>query len=331
MVRIVFGIVGVVALAVLAVLTWPQAFRLEHTIGIAEAIAFRPILAVVAVVLAVLLLAGMLVARRTRALFGFLSVLLLLFAGGQAGILASRGWVPGVGHAGSAEAVADDDIVVLSWNTLGGEADAATVAGLALRLGADVVTLPETPESTATEIASLMEAGGTPVSAYTARHGDYAGLSTSILVATALGEYAVNGSFGDTGVLPSVVVSPVNGNGPTLAAVHPVAPVPDDLDDWKSDLDWVTKLCATPDLIAAGDFNATLDHLTGLGDCKDAALAAGTAALGTWPTWLPALAGAPIDHVVSTTGWRVVSAEVIQGEDEAGSDHRPITATLARE
>ncbi|RFA14031.1 hypothetical protein B7R22_10435 [Subtercola boreus] len=330
-VRILFAVVAVLTVAVLAVLSWPQGFGLEHSIVIAQVVAFRPVLALAAVVLAVLLLAGMLVARRTRGLFGFLTVVLLLFAGGQAAVLATRGWVPDAGHAGASETATDDDIVVLSWNTLGGAADAASIAGLALRLGADVVTLPETPESTATEVAALMTAGGKPVWAHTSSHGDYLSLSTSILVSTALGEYAVNDTFGDTGTLPSIVVSPVNGDGPTLAAVHPVAPTPDDLEGWRTDLDWVNRLCQTPNLIVAGDFNSTLDHLTGIGDCRDAALTAGTAALGSWPTWLPALVGTPIDHVLTTGGWRVVSAEVIQSEDGTGSDHRPITATLARE
>ncbi|RFA19974.1 endonuclease/exonuclease/phosphatase family protein [Subtercola boreus] len=331
LVRIITAMISLAVLAALAVLAWPQALGLEHTLGVAQLVAFRPALAVAAVVVAVLLLFGMLVARRTRAFLGFLAVVLLLFAGGNVAILASRGWTPGAGHAGTTAPAQADAVTVLSWNTLGGQADAQTIADLALRLGADVVTLPETTEATATAVAALLSAGGTPFWSHTVSHGDFPGQSTSILVSSALGEYAVNDSFGDTGNLPSIVASPVNGTGPTLAAVHPVAPVPDDLNDWASDLDWVARLCATPNTIVAGDFNATLDHLTDLADCHDAALSENTAAIGTWPTWLPALIGTPIDHVLATSGWHVVSTEVIQSENEAGSDHRPITATLERQ
>lgn len=342
LVRIILGIIGLVVLAALVVLAWPQAFGLEHLQGVAQLVAFRPALAAGAVVLAVLLLIGMLIARRLRRFLGFLTVVLLLFAGANVAVLASRGFSPGSGHAGATPVAADADIVVLSWNTLGGAVDARTIAALALRLGADVVTLPETTTETATAVAGLMATAGRPMWAQTASHGDYPGNSTSILVSSALGEYATIDRFGDTSTPPSLVVAPVNGDGPTLAAVHPVAPAPDELNSWQSDLAFVDRLCSTPNMIVAGDFNATLDHLAdatagsgatgGTADtgCTDAALVGGTAAVGTWPTWLPALIGTQIDHVLATTGWKVVSAEVIQTEDDAGSDHRPATATLTR-
>lgn len=334
--RIILGIIGLAVLVTLVVLAWPQAFGLEHLQGVAQLVAFRAALAAGAVVLAVLLLLGMLVARRLRRFLGFLTVVLLLFAGGNAAVLASRGFSPGSGHAGTTPVAAEADVVVLSWNTLGGAVDARTIAALALRLGADVVTLPETTAETATAVAGLMATAGRPMWAQTASHGSYPGNSTSILVSAALGEYAAIDRFGDTSIPPSLVVAPVNGEGPTLAAVHPVAPTPGNLDDWRNDLAFVDTLCSTPNTIVAGDFNATLDHLGGdpadAGDagCTDAALVGGTAAVGTWPAWLPALVGTQIDHVLATTGWKVVSAEVIQTEDDAGSDHRPITATLAR-
>jgi endonuclease/exonuclease/phosphatase (EEP) superfamily protein YafD len=328
--RIILGIIGLAVLLTLVVLAWPQAFGLEHVQGVAQLVAFRAALAAGAVVLAVLLLLGMLLARRLRRFLGFLTVVLLLFAGANAAVLASRGFSAGSGHAGSAPTAADGDIVVLSWNTYGGGTDARTIAALALRLGADVVTLPETTAETATAVAGLMATAGSPVVAQTATNGDYPGNATSILVSTALGEYAVNTSFGDTSTPPSLVVSPVNGEGPTLAAVHPVAPAPDELHNWQGDLQFIDRLCASPNTIVAGDFNATLDHLSGDAGCTDAALAGGTAAVGSWPTWLPPLVGTQIDHVLATSGWKVLSAEVIQTEDEAGSDHRPVTATLTR-
>jgi endonuclease/exonuclease/phosphatase (EEP) superfamily protein YafD len=51
--------------------------------------------------------------------------------------------------------------------------------------------------------------------------------------------------------------------------------------------------------------------------------------VGTWPTNVPALVGAPIDHVLATPNWRATGFRVLAGEDAAGSDHRPVLARLA--
>jgi len=50
--------------------------------------------------------------------------------------------------------------------------------------------------------------------------------------------------------------------------------------------------------------------------------------VGTWPAFLPALLGAPIDHVLATPGWTVSGFTVVQDLDGAGSDHRPVVAQL---
>jgi endonuclease/exonuclease/phosphatase (EEP) superfamily protein YafD len=59
------------------------------------------------------------------------------------------------------------------------------------------------------------------------------------------------------------------------------------------------------------------------------AAATGNAAVGTWPTSVPALVGAPIDHVLATPNWTPTGFRVLAGEDAAGSDHRPVLARLA--
>lgn len=53
---------------------------------------------------------------------------------------------------------------------------------------------------------------------------------------------------------------------------------------------WIADLCGDGEVIVAGDLNATVDHLAGLGvdggsigGCRDAAAEAGSAAAGTWP------------------------------------------------
>jgi len=108
-------------------------------------------------------------------------------------------------------------------------------------------------------------------------------------------------------------------------------------------LHWLAQRCgAGDDVILAGDFNSTLDHYSGLGTptstgdgdlgaCHDGARAEGSAAVGTWPTSLPAQLGAPIDHVMASEGWTFVGFRVIGSEDGAGSDHRPILAQLRPE
>ncbi|MCU1583401.1 MAG: endonuclease/exonuclease/phosphatase family protein, partial [Microbacteriaceae bacterium] len=102
------------------------------------------------------------------------------------------------------------------------------------------------------------------------------------------------------------------------------------------DLAWLNTICESKNVIVAGDFNSTLDHLAGLGadashtlgNCTDAALKTGNAAVGTWPTAIPALLGAPIDHVMVTDDWRVTGMRVVQNLDTAGCDHRPIVVQL---
>lgn len=78
--------------------------------------------------------------------------------------------------------------------------------------------------------------------------------------------------------------------------------------------------------------STTLMISSDLGDytvSDDAGPATGAGAVGTWPTFAPALLGSPIDHVLATANWQVQGLRVIEAEDGAGSDHRPIVAALA--
>ena len=130
---------------------------------------------------------------------------------------------------------------------------------------------------------------------------------------------------------------PVSGNGPIIVAAHAVAPRQEYMTQWRSDLQWLADQCATDNVILAGDFNATLDHMTGLGveggtlgRCRDAASESGNGGIGTWPTDFPALLGAPIDHVMATPDWTVTGSVVMRTLDGSGSDHRPIVVQLER-
>lgn len=100
---------------------------------------------------------------------------------------------------------------------------------------------------------------------------------------------------------------------------------------------WIADLCGDGEVIVAGDLNATVDHFAGLGvdggtigGCCDAAAEAGSAAAGTWPVRLPVGLASPIDHVLVGSAWEVNGFAVLPDFDDAGSDHRPIVATVSR-
>lgn len=336
-------VLGGSALALLA-FGWPQLFGLQNSWVFAHVVSLRGVgVAVAAVGLVVLALLTSI--RPLRRLAGSLAVLVLLFAFGNAAVLATRGiGVPSAAAEGkSTSAAATGDVTVLSWNTLGDEPGSAAIARLALDQGADIVTLPETTEATGVKIAEAMREAGRPMWVHTIAFDQVSkARSTTLLISPDLGEYTVSsaggsGPPGNTNVLPTVVATPVNGAGPTIIAVHAVAPINWEMSNWRSDLDWLAGQCAGGNVIMAGDFNSTVDHMSGresaasavLGRCRDAALATGSGAVGTWPTFLPSLLGSPIDHVLSTPNWQADSMSVIESEDAAGSDHRPIVATLS--
>ena len=182
--------------------------------------------------------------------------------------------------------------------------------------------------------------------AHHAEYGEYGitgwdATSTTVLIRPELGDYSVIQSSLDgssnTSTVPSAVAMPTSGDGPIIVAAHAVAPREEYMTEWRSDLQWLADQCASDNVILAGDFNATLDHMTGmgvdggtLGRCHDAASASGNGGVGTWPTDAPALLGAPIDHVMATPDWTVSGSVVMRTLDGSGSDHRPIVVQLER-
>jgi endonuclease/exonuclease/phosphatase (EEP) superfamily protein YafD len=348
-------IVVLVVAAALAVLAWPQAFGLQNAWVVAHAVSFRGLAVVVAALLVAVLVLVLLLVREGRGTTVVLVALLVVFGAVNAGVLLHRGLGPADGAAPGADV--EGSITVLSWNTLGDEPGAENIAELALAEGADVITLPETTEETGVLVAEAMRAAGRPMWVHTLAFDLISkARSTTVLISPELGDYSVtsaegSGPPGNTNVLPTVVATPVDGDGPTIVAVHAVAPIQWEMSNWRSDLDWLAEQCGGDgagggtggtggtggNVIMAGDFNATLDHFAGraandtaqLGGCRDAALLAGSAGVGTWPTWAPGLLGSPIDHVLATPNWQAESVRVISTEDTAGSDHRPIVATLS--
>jgi endonuclease/exonuclease/phosphatase (EEP) superfamily protein YafD len=330
--RLLAALLLVAVAGALLVLAWPQLFSLQRSALVAQLVSFRAAAATGALVALLLLLVLALANPAFRRLGASLAVIALAFVLVSAVVLASRGF------GGSAmAATGPSGITVVSWNTLGGAPGARAIASLAIDSDADIVSLPETTKKTADAVAALMTAAGLPTTAHTVAFGHISkSRSTSVLISTALGAYHLDGAAGSTSTLPSLVMVPDDGTGPTIVAVHAVAPLPSEFAYWNSDLRWLARACGGGDTIMTGDFNATLDHFVGLGAgpgqtlgrCTDAAVRAHSSAVGTWPAAAPAALGAQIDHVMTTKNWRVAGMRVIETLDGAGSDHRPILVRL---
>ena len=332
--RLLAAIVVLAAAVAAVVLAWPQLFGLAWTPIIAQAVALRGLGAAVAVGVALVLTVIAILAPGARRFFASLAAVALAFAAINAAVLATRGF----GDI-AFETAAPSGVTVLSWNTLGDEPGASTIAEFAIENDVDVLALPETTNALGLEIAEIMDAAGSPMWVHTVAYDQVSKAnSTTLLISAELGEYSVDADGESTAILPSVVAKPLDGRGPTLVAVHAVAPLPPMEAVWHQDLQWLADQCEEgDDVIMAGDFNATLDHFAGLprfaggdlGACFDAAQATDNAAVGTWPTRLPALLGAPIDHVLTTSQWTVTGMRVVESLDGAGSDHRPVLVQLS--
>ncbi|MDR6689619.1 endonuclease/exonuclease/phosphatase (EEP) superfamily protein YafD [Microbacterium sp. 1154] len=307
---------------------WPQGVGIHRLPFVANAISLRALLAL-GFGVAALLVAGVALQRRRWGVAAALAIALAVASLGNGAVLAARG---GGGP------LQPGELTVAAWNTYGGSVTPATIARMVRDTGADVVSLPETDAVAAAEVVGILEREGISMTSDTiAAAPDGEKIPTSILISRALGEYERDTDAGSTVGLPSGVWRSVDGSGPMLVAAHPMPPLPGVTDRWELGLHWIADRCTESDVIVAGDLNSTADHFAGLGvdggtigGCRDAAVEAGSAAAGTWPVRLPIGLAAPIDHVLAGTAWRVDGFEVLAGFDDAGSDHRPIVATLTR-
>ncbi|GAA5150834.1 hypothetical protein GCM10025768_16410 [Microbacterium pseudoresistens] len=320
-----------------AIVTWPQFFHLEQTFPVTQLVASRGLL--VLGYLAVFVLALLLLfARPLRGFAASIAIVALLGAGASIAVSMMRGV-----DAGALPDKSEGSVRVLSWNTSGEAVTADEIARTILDEGADIVTLPETNEQVGEQIALQLREQGHPMWVHhvqfrpdVERGPD--SWQTTILISPELGDYSVIEASADgssnTSSVPSAVVMPVDGEGPTVVAVHAVAPRPDDMGGWRDDLRWIADQCPGGNVILAGDFNATLDHMAGLGvdggdmgACLDAASRSSAGAIGTWPTNMPELIGAPIDHVMATAQWRAAGSRVLPASGD-GSDHRALVVQL---
>lgn len=325
--RILQTVAGVAVAFALLALTWPQVFSAQRTVIVAQAVSFRGLSALVAVGGVVVLLVVSLFLPRLRRFIATLAVMLAVFALINVVTVAGRGL-------GSTPTGFGSTVRVLSWNT-GGAVSAEEIADLALDYNASIIALPETSAATARKVAALMATAGNPMSELTreAHSGDPA-MATSLLTSVLMGEYTLETGSGNTNAVPSVVATPANPAGPTIVAVHAIGPILGEMANWRADLSWLKNQCRRGNVILAGDFNATVDHMHSLGaatlgNCTSAGQLTGSAAVGTWPTALPPALGTPIDHIMFSADWRPTGMRVVSDLDAAGSDHRPVLVWLA--
>lgn len=318
-----------------AVLTWPGFFRVDRIWPIAQIVSFRGL---ILVAFAIVLVAALLLAL-ARPLRGFaLSIALVAAVAVTANgvTLATRGL-----GTDALPAKTDTSIRVMTWNTAGPATPAETVAKIAVAMDADIVTLPETTIETGEQVAVAMRELGHPMWAHHAEYGTdgWDARSTTLLISPDLGDYAVIESSQDgtsnTSTVPSAVAMPTSGKGPIVVAAHAVAPRPSYMQHWRDDLQWLADQCGNTNVILAGDFNATVDHMGSLGMdggtlglCHDSASETGNGAVGTWATDMPTLLGAPIDHIMASSGWRATGSLVLHSMARSESDHRPLVVQL---
>lgn len=303
---------------------------------VSQLIALRPLLAVIAVVLAVVFLVVAL-SRRVRLGRGgrtaFIGVVLLAVGVGHGWIVYERG-ITSAASLGPDAGVRPGDpgngeITVLTYNTLGGRTTPEDLRDV-MAAGVDIAVLPETTQEQAAELVALLNADGADFVEHTVADDELAASSTAVLVERTLGEYVPVEGPG-TITAGSVRLEPANGQGPVVVGTHVSAPVAAQTEEWRADLDVVTELCRTrmPDgLILAGDLNATLDHapLADLGGCASASLEGEVAGIATWPTRTPELLGSAIDHVLyDADAYEVVATVVVEA---GGSDHRGVLTRL---
>ncbi|MEJ5887136.1 endonuclease/exonuclease/phosphatase family protein [Pseudokineococcus marinus] len=327
------GVVAALVLATAAVVTCaPLPLGLSTTPGVTQAVALRGAGALALLVLGLVIgLAAAAVAlrRRRRPLVaGALAVVLLACAAGHVGVLVARGWDGG----GAAPA---PDLVVVALNTEVDGVAPEELAALVEGSGADVVALPETSERTAEAVAAAVERRTGEAFAVLAEEVDDRPIAaTSLLVHERLGPH--ERADAPALDLSAVAAAPVDGDGPLLVAVHPPPPIPGAFpqERWAEQVATAAAACtAAPGAVVAGDLNATLDHAPladalDAGPCVDTADAVGAAAWGTWPASVPAVLGAPIDHVlVDGRVWQPLSARV---ERVGATDHRALVVALAR-
>jgi endonuclease/exonuclease/phosphatase (EEP) superfamily protein YafD len=325
------SILVLVSIAVMVVCLWPQLIGLSRVYPFAYLVVSRGSTTVIAVIVLAVLAVLDLFVRRVKPLKRVVRNIaqwLLVFVIISGVIVWQRGW------SDKPASPTAESITVFSWNTMGGKAGAETIAKNALDAHATIVSLPETTKETGSAIAEIMGRHNSPMTVLSAKFDDvYKGHSTVVLISTKLGPYKLDTEIGSTTESPSLVARPSQAGRPVIVAAHATAPDGNKLENWRRDLSWLAGRCQQANVIMAGDFNASIDNVSGLGpapmgNCGDVALTLGAASIGTWPTSQPTLVGTQIDHVFYSAEWKPTGVRILTGIPTALSDHRPVIATL---
>lgn len=234
-------------------------------------------------------------------------------------LLAAPWWLKDGPVAGST-----DDVVVLSLNTLYGEADVGQLEDAVSRLGVDALVLMEVTPSFETEL----DASDIPqVLPY--RSGDARQDAGGTLVLTAVPHTAV--PVPAPTLFDQVAVEMQGAQGPwTLLAAHPPPPVLSR--EWRAELaglgSWVDEQSDATPLVLAGDLNASTAqpaYRSAFAELTDAHQTTGAGWVRTWPrgSWLPPFTH--LDHVLVRAAGVVSAGEVTV----RGSDHQAVWARLS--
>lgn len=308
---------------------WPNPFNLVGFIGVAHWTALRPAIAFVLIAVSLLLVLLSLPLVPVRKVVNVLVLPMLIFGLVSGYVVFDQGIL---GGGGTAETQGKKTVKVLSWNLHADGVSATEVASLIAEIKPDIVILPETTDQLANQISALSAQAGITLRAHT-RTTELTSVAkhTSILLGSNFGDYSPTGP-NITNRLSSYATT---GSGEfTFYAVHAIAPMPNLMDEWQNDLEMLAAACNSPYTIMGGDLNAVYDHLrphgnqSTFGNCKDAGYESHSVGIGTWPTSVPTFLGSSIDHILYGSGFELSDYQVITDYDSAGSDHRPITATL---
>ncbi|MCD2190151.1 endonuclease/exonuclease/phosphatase family protein [Actinomycetospora soli] len=320
------AVVGAAVLAgIVGVVLFPEALGLDERSPFVQVVAFRPQLATVAFVLAVLAAFG----AWRRAASGTLVVALAVGLVGGVGVAEAAGR----GLGGTTVEDTSGGLVVLALNTYTGLADADDLAALIQARNPDLVSLPEARGDLRRRLESRLDEGqgGSGYRSYSADDADDASGMT-VFVRSSLGRPTVTQDR--DGTYPAIVVdlprsAPGVASGLRFVADHPRSPKPGDTYGWVRDVGRLARWCdADRPTIIAGDMNATADHAlfrSSTANCTDAGSATGDGVTGTWPSWVPGFLGAQIDHVLVAGGPQPLGFEVAR---VGGTDHRAVLARI---
>ncbi|RJQ79264.1 endonuclease/exonuclease/phosphatase family protein [Pseudonocardiaceae bacterium YIM PH 21723] len=298
---LVLGILGII----------PDLLGLDAITPFAQGMAFRPIIVVLAIVVAVLL---WIFAKSWRGASALLMVIALV----GVCLIAPR-------VEGSKPYTASKKLTVLLVNVQTSQADPAEVAKVIKARKPDLIGIMEADRIYRERVQ--VELGFTDYDGQSAQ-SDLSPLSAvSVLWSTKLGE--VTAKVERKSKFPSWIVTGPGLGNVTFVAHHGSPPTKISTETWHEDLAALRTWCGVPgNFIIAGSFNASLDHSlfrNAIAGCKDSAAELGEGLTSTFPQATPRWLGTQIEHIIYKGS---VGAESVEFLDIPTSDHRGQLVTI---